>query len=37
MEEINNKRDNHKTLLTYEYKQGNNEEFKKLIHCGMNI
>ncbi|KAG4095511.1 hypothetical protein H8356DRAFT_1427110 [Neocallimastix lanati (nom. inval.)] len=34
MEEINNKRDNHKTLLTYEYKQGNNEEFKKLIHYG---
>ncbi|ORY20033.1 hypothetical protein LY90DRAFT_517128 [Neocallimastix californiae] len=37
MEKINNKRDNNETLLTSECKQGNIEEVKKLIHCGMDI
>jgi len=37
MEKINNKRDNNETLLTSECKQGNIEEVKKLIYCGMDI
>jgi len=37
MEKINNKRDNNETLLTSECEQGNIEEVKKLIHCGINI
>jgi len=37
IEKYNNKRDNNKTLLTSECKQGNIEEVKKLIRYGMNI
>ena len=37
MNRKNSRRDDEDTFLTYECQQGNIEEVKKLIHCGMDI